>query len=112
MEISRRDSCPVSGDDISSGVEANSAPRPRPRPRCLFMLEHLSCELQVGQGAAGAKVVEHDRPSVAWRFGQANVARDHGVEDFAWKITMHLLADLLRDACSTVEHREDDTRDR
>src|SRR5919108_1267652 len=104
-------SCSAMAVDVSSGVEANSAPRPRPRPRCLFMLEHLPRELQIRNRAAGAQIMKHDWLTVTWRLRQPNVARNHRVEDLAREVTMDLIANLLRDTGPTVEHRQDDAFD-
>src|SRR6267142_3114026 len=90
---------------LSLGVEESRAPRPRPRPRLLFMSEHLPRELQVCDGAARAKVVQHHGLAVAGRFAETDVAWDDGLVDFAWEIAMHLVADLRRHARAPVEHR-------
>src|SRR5437016_4767049 len=47
------------------------------------------------------------RASPAWR-----AARNHRLEDFARKVTVHLVADLDRETRASVEHREHDTLDR
>src|SRR5688572_6257274 len=94
--------------DTSSDVDDRSAPRPRPSPRGLFMLEHLPGKLQIREGAAGAKIMEHHRLTVARRFRETDVARDHRVEDLAREVTMDLLANLLRHARPAVEHRQHD----
>src|SRR5688572_4658476 len=94
--------------ETSSDVEDRSAPRPRPSPRGLFMLEHLPGELQIREGAAGAKIMEHHRLAVARRLRETDIARDHRVEDLAGKVPVDLVANLLRHARPAVEHRQDD----
>src|SRR5438094_9124396 len=94
------------------GVDDRSAPSPRPRPRWLFMLQHLPREFEIGDSAAGAEIVQHDRLAVARRFAEPNVAWNHCLENFAWEVTTDLVAHLKRETCPTIEHREHDPLDR
>src|SRR5437868_12570495 len=93
------------------GADDNRAPSPRPSPR-LFMLYHLSHEVQISDGAAGSQVMEHHRFAVARRLAEPDVARDHRLKDLAREIAMDLVADLQREARPAVEHRENDALDR
>src|SRR5919197_207664 len=94
------------------GVDDRSAPSPRPSPRWLFMLQHLPRELEISDGAAGAKIVQHDRLAVAGRLAEPYVAWNHRLENFAWEVTTDFVTDLQREARPAIEHREHDSFDR
>src|SRR5580765_4239074 len=95
----------------SAGSEANSAPNPRPRPRLVIMVQHLPSQFEVCGGATGLEVVKHDRPAVAGRFREADVARNDRVEHLARKVSIDLFAYLEREARTTIEHREQDPQE-
>src|SRR5438093_8403595 len=95
-------------DSASVGSEDRSAPRPRPSPRLVIMAQHLPSQFEVCGGATGPEIVQHDRLAVAWRFGKANVAWDDGLQHLPGEISVHLIANLEREACPAIEHREQD----
>src|SRR3989441_7976612 len=76
------------------------------------MLQHLPREFEIGDGAAGAEIVQHDRLAVAWRFAEPHVAWNHRLENFAREVATDLVAHLKREARPTIEHREHDPLDR
>src|SRR5262249_20617553 len=94
----------------SDGVAESSAPNPLPNPR-LFMVEHLPCEIEVGDRSTRLQVVEHHGLAVAWRFRQPNAARDDRFEDLAREIAVDLVADLESEARTSIKHRQDDPED-
>jgi hypothetical protein len=70
--------------------------------------QELPGQLKIGLGTAGARIVERYRLSVAWRFCQANVARDHSdIEPFA-EVLPEGKGNLLREIGSVVVHGEED----
>src|SRR5215813_5818895 len=93
----------------SAGSDAKSAPRPRPSPRLVIMVQDLPSQFEVRDGAAGLEVMQHDRPSVAWRFRETDVARNDCVEYLPWEVSVDLFADLEREARTAIEHREQDS---
>src|SRR5690242_4378358 len=92
------------------GAEDSNAPRPRPRPR-LFMLDHLTREIEVCDRAVRAQVMQHDRLAMAGCFCEADIAGNHRLEDLAGKISMNFIAHLERQARAPVEHRQHDALD-
>src|SRR5438876_10597371 len=73
------------------GVEDRRAPRPRPRPG-LFMSDHLASKVEICDRAAGSQIVQHHRLAVARGLGEPDVAWNTRLEDFARKVTVHLVA--------------------
>src|SRR5882672_11622687 len=98
-------------DSASLGSEASSAPSPRPSPRLIIMVQNLPSQFEVCRRATGPEIVHHDRPAVAGSFRESDVAWDDGVEHLPWKVPIDLVADLEREARSTVEHREQDPQE-
>src|SRR5262245_14454097 len=99
-----------SRDSVSAGSDASSAPKPRPRPRLVIMVQYLPSQFEVCDRATRPEIVQHDRPAVAGRFREADVARNDGVEHLPWKVSIHLFSDLEREARSPIEHREQDAQ--
>src|SRR5207249_8442741 len=95
----------------SVGSEAKSAPKPRPSPRLVIMVQHLPRQFEIGHGATGPEIVEHDRSAVARRFRETDVARNDGVEYLPREVSVHLGADLEREARAAIEHREQESQE-
>src|SRR5689334_2834386 len=93
------------------GVDESNAPSPRPSPR-LFMLEHLSRQLEIGDRSARSEIVDHDWLAMARRLGEPHVSRNHRLKDLTWKVAMDFLSYLDGEARASVEHRQDDPLDR
>src|SRR5262249_35605283 len=72
------------------------------------MVQHLPSQFEVRDGATRPQIVKHDRPAVAGRFREADVAWNDRVEHLPWEIAIDLFADLKREARSPIEHREQD----
>jgi hypothetical protein len=73
-------------------------------------LDEFTGQSAVSMGGRSARSVFQDRFSKAWRFTQANAARDHSfVNAFAEMLT-NLRHDLIAKIGSTVEHCHDDAR--
>src|SRR5207244_8871331 len=90
------------------GVEDRRAPRPRPRPG-LFMSDHLASQVEICDRTAGSQIVQHYRLAMARGLGETDVARNHRLEDFARKVTVHLVADLDRATRASGGHRDPHT---
>src|SRR5881628_3305071 len=88
---------------LAVGASPRSASSPRPSPR-LFMSQDLLCQLEVGKGAIGSHVVEHDRAPVTRRLSEENVARDDRLEDLPGEIPVNLIANLEGKAGPAVKH--------
>ena len=85
--------------DSSAWSSASSARHAAADP-----LHHLARELDEGLRALRCRVEHHAGLAVAGRFGQAHVARDHGVEHLVAEVRLELLADLLLQRDARVEH--------
>src|SRR5262245_9543461 len=72
------------------------------------MVQHLPSQFEVCDGATGSQIVEHNRPAVAGRFREADVAWNDRVEHLPRKISIDLCAELERAARSSIEHRKQD----
>ena len=70
--------------------------------------EEFEGQLAVGFGAAGPGVVERDGLAVAGGFGEADVARDGGLEELVAEERLEIFGDLLGEVGAVVEHGEDD----
>ena len=57
-------------------------------------------------------VVEKDRHTVAWRFGQTNISRNHTLENLGSEETPEICGHLLGEGRAVVVHRQEDTFDR
>src|SRR6266850_1875460 len=106
----------AAGVTRDAGVSGISALRPRPRAgrfstiawlrmlwcrgrrRGRFAREQFTRERKVRFGSARLHVVENRRQSMARRFAETDVARDHGVED----AVLEELADVPRDLLSEI----------
>lgn len=99
---------------VARGVR--SAPRPRPRAfflgDCSVMIENLVSQLDVAFSALGPDVVGDDGFAVAWRLSQADVSRDHGIEDIRFKELAEFSRYLFGEIGAVVVHRQEDTLDR
>ena len=67
-------------------------------------LNELAGEFQKGLAAFGGGVKHHAGHAVAGRFGQAHIARDHGVKHLVAKVRFELLADLVLQGDARIEH--------
>src|SRR3954466_4115265 len=129
--ISRR---PVSARELVERIAARPRPIPRaapplvppvalvprpdragvpPRPLAVSATcSHLLRELEVGHGARAARVVADHGEAVARGLADADVTGDHGIEDELGEVLSDLALDVLREARSTVVHRQDHAGDR
>src|SRR3954451_12060607 len=103
--ISRR---PVSSRELVERIAASPRPIPRPAvpapmpglpdPLSPFAVSatcsHLFRELQVGHGTRAARIVADDREAVARSLADADVARDHRVEDKLGEVLSYLALDV------------------
>jgi hypothetical protein len=67
-------------------------------------LHHLAREVDEGQRALGRRVEDHARLPIARGLGEADIARNHGVEHLVAEVRLQLLADLLLQRDARVEH--------
>src|SRR4051812_30365421 len=120
--ISRR---PVSSRELVERIAAS--PRPMPRPPIPAPLparpvpptplavsatcSHLLGELQVGHGARAARVVADYGEAIARGLPEADVARDHRVEDELGEVLPDLALDVLGKPRAPVVHGEDHAGD-
>src|SRR3954451_21805475 len=105
--ISRR---PVSSRALVERIAARPRPIPRWAPPSPFAAgsatcSHLLGKLQIGHRAGAPRIVADDGQAVAGCFADANVARDHGVEDELGEVLTHLALDVLREPGAAVVHR-------
>lgn len=71
--------------------------------------EEFGGKVDVGFGSTGAWIVDGDGLTVTGSFGEANVARDGGGEEFVFEEVAEICRDLLRQVGAIVDHGEDDT---
>src|ERR1700722_16956523 len=97
----------------SSGVGATgtcgsgsrmSAPSPLPNA-FLVIKNYLLCELCVALGPFTVDIIENNRLTETWRFGQPNVSRNHCLENLGPEKTPQIRSDLARQCGSLVVHR-------
>ena len=74
-------------------------------------MQQLSGELAIGQRAFGFGVVGQGGHTVAGGFGQADVARDGGGEEFAAEVAAELFAHFHGQTAAVVEHGAHDAED-
>src|SRR6187551_1987404 len=84
-----------------------STSRPRPRPRLLGAVDKLARNAVVGVGSGGGRVVGGDGQPVAWGLGEADAARDDGVEDQLAEVPPDLGRDVGSEPGAAVHHRQE-----
>ena len=77
----------------------------------MFIGEYLLGQLDIAFCALRADVIGQNRLAVAWGFGQPDVPRDHGSEDFAFEEVSQVLRDLAGQGCTVIKHSQQDTFD-
>ena len=75
------------------------------------MVENLFCELDVAFGAAGAGVVGEDRFAEAGGLGEADAARNDGLEDLVAEELSQIGGHLAGQVGAVVEHGEENAFD-
>src|ERR1700738_2241452 len=81
-----------------------SAPSPLPNA-FLVIKNYLLCELCVALGPFTVDIVENNRLTETWRFGQPDVSRNHCLENLGSEETPQIRSDLARQCSSLVIHR-------
>src|SRR6202012_2831393 len=78
------------------------------RAQLALALDYLCRELEVSVAADAFEIINQHGLAIGRRFGNAHVARDHGVVDFAAHELPDVGDDLVRQVAARVEHRQTD----
>ena len=97
-----------SASSKGAGVVAATVLSDRLGPQRVGARRHLAREVEEGERAFRGRVEDDSRHAVARRFGEADVARDHGLEDLVAEVRLELLADLRLQRDAGVEHDAQD----
>src|SRR5215475_13713498 len=85
-----------------------SAPSPRPKA-FLGIGDYLLGELRVAFRPLAVYIIENNRLTETWRFCEANIARNHALEDLGTKETAQICRNLARKSGALVVHCEQDS---
>src|SRR5271157_286168 len=103
-----RSSRTCSRPDVADSTVCSRAFSPRPNA-FLVMVDDLLCQVTITGGSPAIGVIKENRLAETWRLGQANIARYHRGENLATEEISQIVADLVREIGSLVEHGEEDS---
>ena len=106
----------VGSKDSSKRSVGIRASKPRPRPFLDLLLaadtvNYLLCEIFVGAGAFAEAVVSTDRDTVRRSFGESDIARDIGTENFCVEVFTNFVHDLVAEGSTRIDHRRKDAEE-
>ena len=87
---------PSAGQGVARGFDGQLVPA-----------QQLAGELDIGLRARAAQIVEQRRLAVGGCLGQADIARDHRIEDLVAEMPADIGRDHVAQIVSPVVHRQD-----